>query len=175
MTPRQKGIALAAVQLLLVLSLGAKLLYDRATRPRAWALVQTYDPDLPIRGRYLWEQLIMPAEGFTYPEKNEQRNSRWDYEPHWAYYTIRDGQLIASNTGSPSQPGGWINLQKSADGSLRARSSDSVFFFIPDTANPAPLKRGEEMWMEMTLPQKGPPRPIQIALKHDGQFTPLNF
>lgn len=176
MTARQKAIALAIFQLLLVLSLGAKLLYDRATRPRGWALVRTYDPDLPIRGRYLWEQLSMPAEGFTYPDdKNAHSPSGWVYMQQWAYYTIRDGRLIASDTGSPSQPGGWVNLEKSADGSLRARADESSFFFIPDTANISPLKRGEEMWMEVTLPKKGPPRPIRLALKHDGQFTPVNF
>jgi hypothetical protein len=171
-----KGVTLALIQLLLVASLGAKLLYDRTTQPRGWAKVQTYDPDLPIRGRYLWEQLSMPAEGFTFHEMtNQEPTFRWDYTQQWAYYTIRDGQLIASSTGAPSQSGGWVNVQKNADGSLLARSESAVFFFIPDTANISPLQRGDEMWMEVTLPKKGPPRPIRMALKHGGRFTPLNF
>ena len=97
-----KGIALAVIQLLLVASLAAKLLYDRTTQPRGWAKVQTYDPDLPIRGRYLWEQLNMPAEGFTVERNENARNPTWGYMQQWAYYTVRDGQLIASSTGSPS-------------------------------------------------------------------------
>jgi hypothetical protein len=170
-----KGITLAVIQLLLVASLAAKLLYDRTTQPRGWAKVQTYDPDLPIRGRYLWEQLNMPAEGFTVERNENARNPSWGYMQQWAYYSVRDGQLIASSTGSPSQPGGWVNVWKNADDTMHARAEQSSFFFIPDTANIPPLQRGDEMWMEVTLPKKGPPRPIRMALKHNGQFTPLNF
>lgn len=42
MSARTKGVVVAALQVLLVLSLAGKLLYDRATLPRAWAKVQTY-------------------------------------------------------------------------------------------------------------------------------------
>src|SRR5436309_15375371 len=48
-----KGLVLAAVHVGLVASLGAKLLYDRATRPRVWALAAPHDPNLPTRGRYV--------------------------------------------------------------------------------------------------------------------------
>ena len=48
MSATHKGLLLAALQIALVLSLGGKLLYDRMTRPRAWALVQAYDPELPM-------------------------------------------------------------------------------------------------------------------------------
>src|SRR5258706_2872282 len=53
MKPMTRGIAIALIQILIVCSLGAKLLYDRRTRPRAWFKTERYDPDLPIRGRYL--------------------------------------------------------------------------------------------------------------------------
>lgn len=36
MKPMTKAIIVALVQILLISSLGAKLLYDRQTRPRAW-------------------------------------------------------------------------------------------------------------------------------------------
>ena len=49
----QKGLAVAVIQILIVLSVGGKLLYDRATRPRVWVRTASIDPDLPIRGRYL--------------------------------------------------------------------------------------------------------------------------
>src|SRR6266404_8898891 len=48
-----RAAAVALIQILIVSSLGAKLLYDRRTRPRAWFKTERYDPDLPIRGRYL--------------------------------------------------------------------------------------------------------------------------
>src|SRR5215472_11961228 len=58
-----KGIIIALVQVGLVASLGAKLLYDRATRPRVWALAAPYDPNLPIRGRYVSLQLAVEPRG----------------------------------------------------------------------------------------------------------------
>jgi hypothetical protein len=175
MSARSRGIAVAALQVLVVASLGAKLFYERVTRPRGWALVQTYDPNLPIRGRYIWQQLNLPAEGFAFKVDGHSPSNTWDDRPLWAYYEVRDGKLIASSTGSPSQAGGWIHLVKAADGSVHARADDSTYFFIPDTATIPVLQRGDEMWMELTLPKKGPPRPIRMALKRDGQFTPLSF
>jgi hypothetical protein len=172
---RTRGIVLAAIQLLIVLSLGAKLLYDRMTRPRAWALVNTYDPDLPVRGRYLWEQLRMPSRGFTFSSPKNIPNANWNYTPQWAYYTAENGQLIANFTGAAGQPGGWVSLWKQSDGSVVAQAQQSVFLFIPDTANVPTLARGDEFWMEVTLPKKGPPRPIRMAIKKGGVFTPLDF
>src|SRR5262249_56665093 len=59
MKPLIKGLIIAAVQVGLVASLGAKLLYDRATRPRLWTRAAPYDPNLPIRGRYVSLQLVV--------------------------------------------------------------------------------------------------------------------
>jgi hypothetical protein len=53
MKPMTRAVTVALIQILIVSSLGAKLLYDRRTRPQAWFLTQRYDPNLPIRGRYL--------------------------------------------------------------------------------------------------------------------------
>ena len=53
MKPLHKGLLLAALQLVMVLSLGAKLLIDRATLPRIWIRTAPSDPILPIRGRYV--------------------------------------------------------------------------------------------------------------------------
>jgi hypothetical protein len=55
--PMAKAIALALIQVLIVSSLGAKLLYDRRTRPQAWFRTARYDPNLPIRGRYVSLQI----------------------------------------------------------------------------------------------------------------------
>jgi hypothetical protein len=34
---------------------------------------------------------------------------------------------------------------------------------------------GEELWVEVTLPRRGPPRPIRLAVKKDGVLTPLDL
>jgi len=63
MKPWAKGLTIAAVQVGLVASLGAKLLYDRTTRPRVWVIAAPYDPTLPIRGRYVSLQLVVEPRG----------------------------------------------------------------------------------------------------------------
>ncbi len=51
-----------------------------------------------------------------------------------------------------------------------------VDFFIADTAqSPLPLQPGQELWIEVTVPPKGPPRPLQLAVKHDTSWKPLPF
>ncbi len=53
MSARNRAILLIVIQCLLVSSIAAKYLYERATRPRVWVRAAQYDPELPMRGRYL--------------------------------------------------------------------------------------------------------------------------
>jgi len=51
-----------------------------------------------------------------------------------------------------------------------------VDFYIAEHAqSPLPLKAGQELWIEVTVPPKGPPRPMQLALKDGGAWRPLAF
>lgn len=120
MKPLSKGLLLGVLHVALVLSLGAKLLVDRATLPRVWVKTYPFDPNLPIRGRYL--------------------ALRVDIERH-----------------------GTMERQ-------------SIAYFIPEHA-PDPSQRmpGEELWAEVTLPKKGPPRPIRLGVKKEGRITPLEL
>jgi hypothetical protein len=168
-----KGLLLAAIQVALVLSLGAKLLYDRTTRPRVWVLCEVYDPELPIRGRYLGERLRMPAEGFTYNNPSPGSLSDWAANTQWAYFEIRDDRLIAKSAGSGN--GEWVYLHKNNDGVVVAFTQEPVLVFISDRAELPQLKAGEEMWVEVTVPAKGPPRPLRVGIKKDGVITPMVF
>lgn len=51
-----------------------------------------------------------------------------------------------------------------------------VAFFIPENV-PDPSRRasGEELWVEVSVPPKGLPRPIRLGVKKDGVLTPLNL
>lgn len=173
MNAMNKGILLGAIQIVVVLSLGAKLLYDRVTRPRAWVLCEVYDPDLPIRGRYLSERLRMPAEGFAYRESNPPNSSDWLINNQWAYLEVRDGQLIAKPQGSGSAQ--WVYLHKDHDGTIVAIGQEPVLLFIPERADIPSLRTGQQMWVEVTVPAKGPPRPIRVGIEKDGVLTPLKL
>ena len=84
-----KAVAVALIQILLISSLGAKLLYDRRTCPRAWFKATRYDPNLPIRGRYVSLQIEVKdsrsSEEIEAKFGNEiraQENQRTKYSQH---------------------------------------------------------------------------------------------
>jgi hypothetical protein len=53
---------------------------------------------------------------------------------------------------------------------------EPVAFFLPQHAiDPFVRSAGEELWMEVTVPKAGPPRPIQLAIKRGDSFTPLGI
>jgi hypothetical protein len=125
MSAFRKGILLAALQCAMALSLVGKLFYDRATCPRVWVKTQPYDPNLPIRGRYLALMLAPDAGAQYFDRTNRQR----------------------------------------------------VDFFVPerraDFESPAVGPPAPEIWAEVTIPHKGPPRPIRLGLKRAGEIQPI--
>ena len=169
----KKGLLLGVVQLVLVLSLGGKLLYDRMTRPRVWVQGAVYDPDLPIRGRYLGQRIRFAAEGFSYTDPRQPGGNGWFQNRVWAYLEVQNNQLIAKAQGTG--PGEWVHLQKNTDGTMVAVSDEPVLVFLSESAVVPTLKPGEELWLEVTVPAKGPPRPIRIGMKKNGVLTPLKL
>jgi hypothetical protein len=55
---------------------------------------------------------------------------------------------------------------------------NSVDFYVPEHAviPPHALHTGaRELWVEVTVPPNGPPRPIQLAAKDKGVWKPIAF
>lgn len=171
MKPWVRGLVIAAVHVSLVVSLGAKLLYDRETRPRGWALTTPYDPDLPIRGRYVSLRLVVEPRGFqdTGPETGRQSQR--------VFLRAEAGRLVAD--ANPGASGAdrtdlFVRFTQRGDEPV-AVLNQPVAFFIPEHI-PDPSRRApdEELWVEVTIPKKGPPRPIRLGVKkHDGPIEPL--
>ncbi len=183
MSKRRAGFILLVVQLLIVLSIAGKYLYERRFDPRVWTPAMQVDPNLPLRGRYLALQLMIDACSL----------------PKTSGYYRPDGR---PNLGSLTSGWSWLVIPEPVNGRLAARVADPkserdraqpVFleehapctqvpfsrgelYFIPDTANPPfPLKPGQQLWVEVTLPPSGPPRPIQLAISDSSGFRPLKF
>ncbi len=166
-----KAIVVVLLHVAIVLSLGGKLLYDRAHRPRIWVRTGSVDPDLPIRGRYLTLNVQVHAPEFK-PES--QGKSIYGYMP--AYLAVENKQLVAHRAR------GETGLSVTVWGRLPDPSQPDVFFlanpvafFLPEHATVPRLKPGEELWAEVTIPRKGPPRPIQLALKTPTEWKPLTY
>ena len=65
-----RGLVLTAVQGLIVFSLAAKYQMDREKLPREWMKAVPYDPNLPIRGRYVRLRLL---DGVGVTEKERMK------------------------------------------------------------------------------------------------------
>ena len=155
----RKGLIVAVVQVLIVGSLGGKLLVDRATRPRVWARTAPFDPDLPIRGRYVrmrieGQPIGLPAESFSVPVSVE----------------ARDGVLVIA----PSRNESRLSARLVPERGVAILDQPLAFFISEHVPDPSLRPPGEELWVEVTLPRRGPPRPIRLGIKKDGVLTPLD-
>jgi hypothetical protein len=197
MTPKPitKAVAVALIQVLIVCSLGAKLLYDRRTRPRAWFKAERYDPNLPIRGRYV--SLQIQVNDSRLPEEIEKKfeaeiqaieNRRAQYSyigtedfgRECGSIAVRDGTPIAEfdQTTAIWNCDNLTFVRRRAGNENSLRLTEPSLFFIPDTAkDPTRLNPGEELWVLATIPRKGPPRPIALGVKKaaDKDIRPLSL
>jgi len=175
MTSIQKGVVVAVVQLALVASLGAKYALDRARLPRVWTQTVAYDPDLPIRGRYLSVRLRVDA-GNVYRDTPLPKANRFSFwgDMRDVKLSAENGRLVASPAEQPTglQVARWTNNQGQE---ITALSEPVAFFLAEHVTDPSWRKPGEELWIEVTVPKKGPPRPIRLAVKQGEAFTPLTF
>jgi hypothetical protein len=155
MTALTKGLILCGVQTAMVLSIGGKMLLDRATLPRIWVRTMPYDPDLPIRGRYVSLTINADAVGFPPGAVYDQ-----------ARYAVEDGKLVAR----PAAIDGTGSIVTNGTAPVR------IAYFIPEhVPDPSFRAAGEELWAEVTVPRRGPPRPIRLGVKKDGVLTPLRL
>ena len=164
MTPRQAGLALALAHAALMGALGAKLLADRARLPHGWARTVPYDPDLPIRGRYVRIRLELPVA---------------DLPPAVRQWDTRSARLAVDGdrlVGVLDDAGHSVVRFDSVPGGVRATLIQPVAFFIPEhVPDPSVRPAGEELWAEVTVPGKGAPRPIRLGVMKDGALTPLEL
>lgn len=165
-----KGIVVAALHLAIVLSLGGKLLYDRAHRPRVWVRTGTVDPDLPIRGRYFTLSLEVQAPEFKGFAPNQ-------YATQFVRLAVENGRLIAypSDRNTGLYFANWARVRPAQAASDVYFLNPGVTFFIGEHAETPRLNRGDELWAEVTIPKKGPPRPIQLAIKRGSEWRPLTY
>jgi hypothetical protein len=186
------SLALLVIQLVLVSSIAAKYLYQRWSCPRVWTKTVAYDPELVMRGRYLSLQLTVDGCESTLPSgKNAQFPRNVDGTVRSQVYTVRGpvdtvefaAKLVVKNNkllAVYQRDGSARDAQRVS--ALQDRTCDQmrlmqpVNFYIAEHAqSPLPVRQGDELWIEVTVPPKGPPRPIQLALKESGAWKPLAF
>jgi hypothetical protein len=186
------SIALLVIQTVIVSTVGLKYLYQRVTCPRVWTRASSYDPYLLMRGRYLSLQLTVDGCSSTLPSaKNAQYPREVNGTPSGPTFNVnaadtvwfqgrlavKDNKLIAIRV--PESESSISTQSVSAPPGAACdhmRLAVPVDFYISEHANdPSFLKQGQELWIEVTVPPKGPPRPLQLALKDNGAWKPLAF
>ena len=179
MTQRSRSAVLLVVQVVLVLSIAGKYLYERRVCPRVWVKTAQFDPNLPFRGRYLALRLAVDACDLPHNEAASLGGPgvslphttgwRWRVKPE-----AKAGRLIAVLAEDDVKPELTQELTQLGERCDRAVLQDQADYFISDKAkSPFPLKSNEELWVEVTVPPSGPPRPIQLAISNGSAFTPL--
>jgi uncharacterized membrane-anchored protein len=186
------SVALLVIQLALVSSIAAKYLYQRVTCPRVWVRTAAFDPNLVMRGRYLSLQLTVSGCQSTLPSAKQAvfpRNIDGTTRPNGfsvaprqfvqfpATLKVEGGKLFAIRIqDQDSRPSGQTVTAWPGAQCEEMRLNQPVDFYIAEhAASPLPVKQGDELWIEVTVPPQGPPRPIQLALKQDGVWKPLAF
>jgi hypothetical protein len=170
-------LIVAALHVAIVGGVGARYAADRATLPRVWTRVAPVDPNLPIRGRYVRIRVEVDAPGIllqptTVPGPGRRGQPAIERPPLTAVtLTVRDDRLVAA----PTRPGEGVWLTSiERDGERVPVLQQPLAFFIPEhVPDPSVRAAGEELWVEVSVPRRGPPRPVRLGVKRDGVLMPL--
>ena len=143
-----RGIAVGVLQCLMVLSVAGKYAWDRERLPHAWAQAAPVDPNLPIRGRYISMRLYVECASCATQFAT-------------ARLSVAGDRLLAT-----PDPAGAAHI---TPGNTQWLLAEPVAYFIPEHV-PDPSRRpaGEELWVEVSVPAKGAPRPIRLGVKKNG-------
>lgn len=187
------SIVLLVIQLALVSSIAAKYFYQRSTCPRAWTRAAAYDPNMVMRGRYLSLRLTVDGCQSTLPSALRAtfpRNADGTTKPtgftvnddHFpitfrANLKVEKNRLLAIRIPEADLRSKGVDVTALSGSSCNdLRLDEPVDFYIAEhAADPSALRQGQELWIEVTVPPKGPPRPLQLALKDNGAWKPLAF
>jgi len=184
------SIALLVIQLAIVSSVAAKYLYQRWTCPRVWTHTVAIDPELLMRGRYLSLQLMVDgcqstlpsAKAAAFPRDINGSAIQGPYQlralaTFHADLKVQNNRLLAIRIldDKNGRLGQAVSVWPGAACDAMRLDTPVDFYIGEHARSPLPLKAGQELWIEVTVPRNGPPRPIQLAMKENGGWTPLAF
>ena len=188
MKPVTRAVVVGVMQAFIVIVVGGKLLYDRATLPRVWVETTGVDPELPIRGRYVSLRLVVdplnpPDDAWLRAQRGDEGDEPGGAVPpammRGAGLPVPIRRIVAAEQGlqvelrldEQGEPDYGATWGQSAfygiDGDRhRWTLFEPVAFFLPEHAeDPTRLEPGERLWAEVTVPERGAPRPIRLEVR----------
>jgi hypothetical protein len=125
-----------------------------------------FDPNLPIRGRYVSLALEVATDAVPAADDGVSLFP--------VALVARNGALVAV----PATASSHVHVRSTTRerGAHATVLSEPVAYFIPEhVADPSRRPPGEELWVEVTIPRSGAPRPIRLGVRKDGVLTPLEL
>lgn len=171
MNTLQRGIVLGVAQVALLLAVGAKYYFDRARLPRAWVETAGYDPDLPIRGRYIQLQVLLPVDVRKLSAEERAGCGRIE---------LRNGVATAVLGPAMQTTGDRLYqrqtcLMRGDEAVTKWRLVEPIAVFMSEHARDPTLDReAGSLWAEVTLVPGSAPRPIRLGRMVDGRILPLS-
>jgi hypothetical protein len=160
MTLLMRGLLVGAVQALLVAGIGGKFLFERASYPRLWVETAPYDPDMPIRGRYVNIALLVEADRAA-PADDANRTP----DMFMARLEARGDRLVAVQDDSGKH---WVRSARCGDETCWQLAAPLAYFIPEHAIDPSRPRDGAALWAEVTLPPTGAPRPIRLEVREGG-------
>jgi hypothetical protein len=183
---------LLAVQATLVAGTAGKYLWERHTRPMVWVKTTPFgesavlNPPQEVTDRYMPVQLSVDVCGLAPKAPEEEDDYGRPLDPVAGTYvhyparkgTVRvaakDGRLVAVDAGGAFTHNAQEFLWDMRKPCTEARLLEIVKFYVPKGLDlPEHLKPGESLWALVTVPAKGPLRPLELALSDGTGFHPL--
>ncbi len=167
MTPLARGLLVGAAQVLLVAGVGAKFLYDRASYPRLWLETAPFDPDMPIRGRYVNIALLVDAD-------REAPGAAGDRAPNMflARLETRGERLVAVQDDENGRH--WVRSGRCGERACWQLAAPLAYFSPEHAIDPSRPREGASLWAEVTLPPAGAPRPIRLGVREGAAIVPID-
>ena len=166
MTPLAKGLVVGAAQVLLVASVGAKFLYDRANYPRLWVETAPYDPDMPIRGRYVNIALLVDADRAAPGDGDRAPNM------FLARLEARGEALVAVQDEDDGRH--WVRSGRCGERNCWQLAVPLAYFIPEHGEDPSRQPEGATLWAEVTLPPSGAPRPVRLGVQEGEEIVPID-
>lgn len=160
MTLLMRGLLVGAVQALLVAGIGGKFLFERASYPRLWVETAPYDPDMPIRGRYVNIALLVEADRAA-PADDASRTP----DMFMARLEARGDRLVAVQDDDGKH---WVRSARCGDETCWQLAAPLAYFIPEHAIDPSRTRDGAALWAEVTLPPTGAPRPIRLEVREGG-------
>jgi hypothetical protein len=190
MKPAKVSVALMFAQLAIVASVAAQYLYQRAFNPKVWARAVAAESQPAVSGSYLRLQLIVDGCQSTLPSAKAAEFPRdFSGAATQGKFGLRAGSLFRADLKVQGNRFVAINAVADETGlkgqqviAVPGTPCDQMLLYAPvaiyvggKAIDASRLSAGQELWIEVTIPKTGPPRPVQLALKDNGAWKPVAF